>query len=368
MRVGSPHGPQLSPAHGGPFVERAAHARPRGAPARHQALRASAAAGAVARPRLLARLRGGRPARASRCCPPPPASARRRCSPSGSQPVGEPPGRPGCRSTPATTTRRASCAYVIAALQRRRPGASARTPIAALRRPPRRRPSRCSPRCSTSSPSSPDDVVLVLDDYHVIESPRRSTTRWRFLLEHLPPRCTWSSPRRADPPLPLPRLRARGELVEIRAADLRFTRRRGRRLPQPSRWACALPRADVAALEERTEGWIAGLQLAALSLQGRDDLAGFIAGFAGDDRFVARLPGRGGARTASRADVQAFLLETSVLDRLTGAAVRRGHRAGRRRRRCWTRSSGPTSSSSRSTTGAAGIATTTCSPTSCART
>ena len=90
---------------------------------------------------------------------------------------------------------------------------------------------------------------------------------------------------RADPALPLARLRARGELVEVRAADLRFT------LDEVAAYlndvvGLDLAAADVAALEGRTEGWIAALQLAALSLQGREDAAGFIAGFAGDDRYV----------------------------------------------------------------------------------
>src|SRR6266576_1856570 len=121
---------------------------------------------------------------------------------------------------------------------------------------------------------------------------------------------------RTDPPLPLARLRGRGELAEIRAADLRFT---------PGEAAAyltevmelVLTAADVAALEGRTEGWIAALQLAALSMQGREDTAAFIDGFAGDDRYIVdflaeevlqRQPGH----------VQHFLLQTSILDRLSG--------------------------------------------------
>jgi LuxR family maltose regulon positive regulatory protein len=159
------------------------------------------------------------------------------------------------------------------------------------------------------------DLVLVLDDYHVIEA---SDVRdaMAFLLDHLPPWLHVVIASRADPALPLARWRARGELAEIRAADLRFTpdeaaaylnEMMGLRLTAP----------DVAALEARTEGWIAALQLAALSMQGRDDVAGFIAGFAGDDRYVVdylveevlqRQPDR----------VQAFLLQTAILDRLSG--------------------------------------------------
>ena len=129
-----------------------------------------------------------------------------------------------------------------------------------------------------------NDVVLVLDDYHVIEA-REVQDGMAFLLEHLPPQLHLVIAGRADPALPLARLRGRGELVEIRAADLRFT---------PDEAAAylngvmglALTAQDVAALEGRTEGWIAALQLAALSMQGRDDVAGFIAGFAGDDRYI----------------------------------------------------------------------------------
>jgi LuxR family maltose regulon positive regulatory protein len=160
-----------------------------------------------------------------------------------------------------------------------------------------------------------DDVVLVLDDYHVIDA-RDVQDGMAFLLEHLPPQIHLVIASRTDPPLPLARLRGRGELAEIRAADLRFT---------PGEAAAylnevmglVLTAADVAALEGRTEGWIAALQLAALSLQGREDTAAFIDGFAGDDRYIVdflaeevlqRQPGH----------VQQFLLQTSILDRLSG--------------------------------------------------
>ena len=121
---------------------------------------------------------------------------------------------------------------------------------------------------------------------------------------------------RADPALPLARWRARGELAEIRAAELRFTPDEAASYLNEM-MGLQLTARDVAALEARTEGWIAALQLAALSMQGRDDVAGFIAGFAGDDRYVVdylaeevlqRQPGR----------VQVFLLQTSILGRLSG--------------------------------------------------
>jgi LuxR family transcriptional regulator, maltose regulon positive regulatory protein len=160
-----------------------------------------------------------------------------------------------------------------------------------------------------------DDLVLVLDDYHVIDS-REIHDGVAFLLDHLPPQIHLVIATRADPPLPLPRLRARGELVEVRAADLRFAPEEAAAYLRDV-MGLTLTAPQVAALDGRTEGWIAALQLAALSMQGRDDIAGFIAGFAGDDRFVVdylveevlqRQPER----------VRSFLLHTSVLTRLTG--------------------------------------------------
>ena len=161
----------------------------------------------------------------------------------------------------------------------------------------------------------PGDVVLVLDDYHVIEA-RDVQDGMAFLLEHLPPQIHLVIASRASPALPLARLRGRGELVEIRAADLRFTPIEAAAYLNEV-MGLVLTAPDIAALEERTEGWIAALQLAALSMQGRENIAAFIAGFAGDDRrivdFLAeevlqRQPGH----------VQQFLLYTSILDRLSG--------------------------------------------------
>jgi LuxR family maltose regulon positive regulatory protein len=136
-----------------------------------------------------------------------------------------------------------------------------------------------------------------------------------FLLEHLPAQLHLVIAGRADPPLPLARLRGQGGLVELRAADLRFTAEEAAAYLTEI-MGLALTADDVAALESRTEGWIAALQLAALSMQGRDDIAGFIAGFAGDDRYIVdylveevlqRQPER----------IRAFLLQTSILSRLS---------------------------------------------------
>jgi LuxR family maltose regulon positive regulatory protein len=159
------------------------------------------------------------------------------------------------------------------------------------------------------------EIVLVLDDYHVVEA-GEVQDGMAFLLDHLPPWLHVVIASRADPALPLARWRARGELVETRAAELRFTPDEAAVYLNET-MGLELTAPDVAALEGRTEGWIAALQLAALSMQGRDDAAGFIAGFAGDDRYVVdylaeevlqRQPDR----------VQAFLLQTSILDRLSG--------------------------------------------------
>jgi len=159
------------------------------------------------------------------------------------------------------------------------------------------------------------DIVLVLDDYHVIDA-SDVQDGMAFLLDHLPPWLHVVIASRADPALPLARWRARGELAEIRAAELRFTPDEAAAYLNQM-MGLQLTAQDVAALEARTEGWIAALQLAALSMQGRDDVAGFIAGFAGDDRYVVdylveevlqRQPDR----------VQAFLLQTSILGRLSG--------------------------------------------------
>ena len=160
-----------------------------------------------------------------------------------------------------------------------------------------------------------EDVVLVLDDYHVVGS-LDVHTQLAFLLEHLPPCVHLVLVTRADPALPLARLRAAGELVEIRAADLRFSEEETATYLAGA-MSLNLSPADVSALGERTEGWIAALQLAALSMSGREDPGAFIAQFAGDDRYLVdylveevlqRLPD----------EVHDFLLRTSVLDRLSG--------------------------------------------------
>ncbi len=163
---------------------------------------------------------------------------------------------------------------------------------------------------------SPHDLLLVLDDYHqLLLRPIHDAVT--FLIDHLPGQLQVAIASRSDPPLPLPRLRARGDLTELRAADLRFTPGEAAAFLNEV-MGLTLSAEDVAALETRTEGWIAGLQLAALSMQGRQDVSPFIQAFAGDHRYIAdylveevlqRQP----------ASVRRFLLETSILDQLTGA-------------------------------------------------
>ena len=160
-----------------------------------------------------------------------------------------------------------------------------------------------------------DELYLVLDDYHLIDDQgiQEGVT---FLLEHLPTHAHLLITTRADPPLPLALLRARGDLVEIRAADLRFTPEEASTYLNEVMGLDLRPEA-VNALETRTEGWIAALQLAALSMQGRDDVAGFITGFTGNDRYIVDyLVDEVLARQPD--EVRGFLLRTSILDRLSG--------------------------------------------------
>lgn len=163
--------------------------------------------------------------------------------------------------------------------------------------------------------ATPDPFVLVLDDYHLVDA-RAVDTALAFLLDHLPAQMHLMITTREDPHFPLARLRVRDQLTELRAADLRFTP------PEAAAFLSQvmdlhLSAEDVAALERRTEGWIAGLQLAALSMRGRADIGQFVRAFAGDNRYIVdylveevlqRQPER----------VRNFLLQTSILDRLNG--------------------------------------------------
>ncbi|MCB0118336.1 MAG: AAA family ATPase [Anaerolineales bacterium] len=159
----------------------------------------------------------------------------------------------------------------------------------------------------------PENFLLILDDYHSIDSQPVDQTL-AFLLEHQPPQMHLVIATREDPSLPLARLRVRGQLTELRAADLRFT---------PSEAAEFLNRMmglnlsneNVSALESRTEGWIAGLQLAALSMQGREDRASFIQAFTGSHRFVLDYLAEEVLQRQPE-PIRNFLLQTAILDKL----------------------------------------------------
>ncbi len=158
-------------------------------------------------------------------------------------------------------------------------------------------------------------IVLILEDYHFINSPAIQAGL-DFLLDHLPHHMHLVMTSRSDPPLALSRLRARNQMVEIRARDLRF--RSGEVAAFLSDTMGLDPTSDmVTTFEQRTEGWVAGLQLAAVSLQQQGDPLGFMAAFAGDDRYVADYLMEEVFRQQP-APVQTFLLGTSILDSLSG--------------------------------------------------
>ena len=161
----------------------------------------------------------------------------------------------------------------------------------------------------------PNSSLLILDDYHLIDS-QLVDQSLAFLIKHQPPQMHLVITTREDPSLPLARLRARNQLTEIRAADLRFTDNEAAEFLNQV-MGLDLTTEQVATLEARTEGWVAGLQLAALSMQGEQDAAGFIQAFSGTHAFVLdylleevlhKQPER----------VQEFLLRTSILERLSG--------------------------------------------------
>jgi LuxR family transcriptional regulator, maltose regulon positive regulatory protein len=162
----------------------------------------------------------------------------------------------------------------------------------------------------------PDQFVLVLDDYHVIDA-QPIDQALTYLVDHLPTQMHLVIATREDPPLPLARLRARDHLTEVRAADLRFT------LSETAAFltqvmGLSLSAADIARLSDHTEGWIVGLQLAALSMQGHQDVPGFIRAFAGDHRYIVDYLVEEVLQRQPE-PVRSFLLQTAILDRLHGS-------------------------------------------------
>lgn len=162
----------------------------------------------------------------------------------------------------------------------------------------------------------PQEIVLVLDDYHEIGA-RPVHALVSFLLEHLPENAHIVVSGRTDPPLPLPKLRARGQMAELRAADLRFTPDEAAAFLNDT-MELALSADDVAALEEVTEGWVAALQLAALTMQDRKDVSSFVEAFSGSNRHVLDFLSEE-VLGHQPDDVRQFLLDTAVLERMSAS-------------------------------------------------
>jgi LuxR family transcriptional regulator, maltose regulon positive regulatory protein len=159
------------------------------------------------------------------------------------------------------------------------------------------------------------ELVLALDDYHAIGNDEIHKGL-ALLVERLPPQLHLAVATRSDPPLPLARMRVRGELLEVRSDALRFSDEEAAALLNGV-LGLDLSTADVTRLQQRTEGWAAALYLVALSLRGRPDAAGFIGAFAGDDRHIVDYLG-GEVLAGQPADLRAFLVRTSILERLCG--------------------------------------------------
>jgi len=161
-----------------------------------------------------------------------------------------------------------------------------------------------------------DKIVLILDDYHLIDS-QQVHESLNFLIENLPPQLHLVITTREDPPIPISRLRARGQLNELRAVDLRFTVEETAVFLNQI-MGLYLSAADIVTLETRTEGWIAGLQMVAVSMQGSQDVDGFIKSFTGSHRYVLDYLIEEVLEQQTE-EIQNFLLQTSILERLNGS-------------------------------------------------
>ncbi len=203
--------------------------------------------------------------------------------------------------------------YVIAALRTVVPGICER-PLALLRAPGTDPVREMLPLLINEIAALPEAMVLVLDDYHLIEDPAIHE-ELSYLLEHLPPQLEVVVVSRTEPALPLARLRVRGELAEVDARALSFSSQEAAALVNDLH-GLMLGAEEVMTLRERTEGWAAGLYLAVLSLSGRSDAGAFIADFAGDDRHVVDYLGDE-VLAGQPAEVREFLIRTSILERLS---------------------------------------------------
>ena len=164
--------------------------------------------------------------------------------------------------------------------------------------------------------ASPDQIIFILDDYHLIDA-QPIHDALSFLLENIPPQMHLVIATREDPLLPLSRLRTRCQLTELRAIDLRFTNSEAAEFLNMV-MGLNLSAKDIAALERRTEGWIAGLQLAAISLQGKEETSQLIKSFSGSHRLVLDYLIEEVIDQQPKS-IQTFLLQTSILNRLTGS-------------------------------------------------
>jgi LuxR family maltose regulon positive regulatory protein len=204
--------------------------------------------------------------------------------------------------------------YVVEALRTVERGMGA-TALQALRRPSADLYRAVLPSLLNELNAIDSQLVLVLDDYHLVTHATCHQTLG-FFLDHVPPGVHVALSTRADPPLPLARMRAKGELAEIRFVELEFTDEEASALLNGS-MGLQLAAEDVERLAERTEGWPAGLYLAGLSLRGRQDASGFIASFHGDNHHVADYLGAE-VLAHQPEEIQTFLLRTSILERLSG--------------------------------------------------
>jgi LuxR family maltose regulon positive regulatory protein len=204
-------------------------------------------------------------------------------------------------------------AYVVAALQTIQPELGL-TMLAMLQAPQLPPIENILSDLINQIASLSDKIILVLDDYHLLASSSLHQGI-NFLLDHLPVQMHLVIITREDPPLPLPQLRAKGQMVELRIKDLRFTLEESDQFLN-HKMGLNLQPEEITVLGQRTEGWVAGLQMAALSMHELDDAAVFIEAFAGDNRYVAdylisevldRQPEY----------IRDFLLKTSIVDRFT---------------------------------------------------
>src|SRR3972149_1121853 len=209
-------------------------------------------------------------------------------------------------------------AYLVAALQTVAPNIGAS--VLGVLQPPQPPPAESILTALVNEITAlPDYFVLVIDDYHMLDAgPGEGSASvdeaLTFLLEHQPPQMHLVITTREDPQFPLARLRARGQLTELRAADLRFTPAEAAEFLNQM-MGLNLSAEDVAALDKRTEGWMAGLQLAAISMQGHKDAASFVKSFTGSHHFVMDYLVEEVLQQQSET-VQTFLLRTSILDRM----------------------------------------------------